>query len=538
MDKEQLSLWRLFIFGRSVTTGVFLLVLFTVIGPLPPLPLRPLFLLAIVHFGANGLYLYLWKRRDIIFLGYLSFGLEILLTTLLIYALGTDGYVFVLAYLWPIIMGGWLIGRGAILPLTILSGVGYSMVVFLGQRGILPIPLPRVVTPDGMPLALMLSLPYLAFPSLLVWLLTREMEGGKQQLQHERNLLRGILANMAESVLVVGANDQVLLANRAAANLLRIHDGEPLPSWFLKCIAATPETGAQQGARRVIELEGKTISVSVATLPASGEMPVSTIYAARDITQEAQVERMKSDFVAYASHELRTPLTTIKMLLGLLFMDVARDSKQYEYLSVVNTQVERQARLISNLLDFTKLEAGRYELPPESINPRTVLQAAVSVCRLLAEAKGIRLNTSCDGVPDSLVSNGGGLEQVLINLLSNAIKFTDTGGRIAVICSREDDEVLFSVEDTGIGMTSEQISNIFTKFYTVRNPRKHGEGTGLGLAISDMIVKELGGRIEVTSVPAVGSRFVVHLPLRQEKERSRPQSATRTGLLQHGVASR
>ena len=538
MDKEQLSLWRLFIFGRSVTTGVFLLVLFTVIGPLPPLPLRPLFLLALVHFGANGLYLYLWKRRDIIFLGYLSFGLEILLTTLLIYALGTDGYVFVLAYLWPIIMGGWLIGRGAILPLTILSGVGYSMVVFLGQRGILPIPLPRVVTPDGMPLALMLSLPYLAFPSLLVWLLTREMEGGKQQLQHERNLLHGILANMAESVLVVGANDQVLLANRAAANLLRIHDGEPLPSWFLKCIAATPETGAQQGARRVIDLEGKTVSVSVATLPASGEMPVSTIYAARDITQEAQVERMKSDFVAYVSHELRTPLTTIKMLLGLLFMDVARDSKQYEYLSVVNTQVERQARLISNLLDFTKLEAGGYELPPESINPRTVLQAAVSVCRLLAEAKGIKLNTSCDGVPDSLVSNGGGLEQVLINFLSNAIKFTDTGGRIAVFCSREDDGILFSVEDTGIGMTSEQMSNIFTKFYTVRNPRKHGEGTGLGLVISDMIVKELGGRIEVTSVPEVGSRFVVHLPLRQEQERSRPQSATRTGLLQHGVASR
>ena len=538
MDNEQLSLWRLFIYGRSVTTGVFLLVLFTVIGPLPPLPLRPLFLLAIVHFGANGLYLYLWKRRDIIFLGYLSFGLEILLTTLLIYALGTDGYVFVLAYLWPIIMGGWLIGRGAILPLTILSGVGYSMVVFLGQRGILPIPLPRVVTPDGMPLALMLSLPYLAFPSLLVWLLTREMEGGKQQLQHERNLLRGILANMAESVLVVGANDQVLLANPAAANLLRIHDGEPLPSWFLKSVAATPETSAQQGARRVIELEGKTISVSVATLPASGEMPVSTIYAARDITQEAQVERMKSDFVAYVSHELRTPLTTIKMLLGLLFMDVARDSKQYEYLSVVHTQVERQARLITNLLDFTKLEAGRYELPPESINPRTVLQAAISVCRPLAEAKGIKLNTSCDGVPDSLVSNGGGLEQVLINFLSNAIKFTDTGGRIAVFCSREDDGILFSVEDTGIGMTSEQMSNIFTKFYTVRNPRKHGEGTGLGLAISDMIVKELGGRIEVTSVPDVGSRFVVHLPLRQEKEISRPQSATRTGLLQHGVASR
>ncbi len=523
VDNEQLRLWRLFIVGRSVTTGVFWLVLFAVIGPVPPLPLQPLFLLATIQFSANGLYIYLWRRRDIAFLGYLSFSLEILLTTLLIYALGTDGYAFVLAYLWPIIMGGWLIGRGAILPLTLLSGLGYSFVALLGRQGLAS--MPRVVTPAGTSLALVLSLPYLAFPSLLVWLLTREMERGKAQLQHERNLLRSILANMTEGILVADMNGKVLLANRAAANLLRIHDAESLPGWFTEHMVADPGADPSQEVRRVIDFEGKIISTSMATLPASGEMPASTIYAAHNITQEAQAERMKSDFVAYVSHELRTPLTTIKMLLRLLFMDAARDSKQHEYLTVINTQVERQARLVSNLLDFTKLEAGKYELPLENVVPRTVLQSALSICRPLAEAKGIKIIASCDGAPDSFVSNGGGLEQVLINFLSNAVKFTETGGQVTVSCGCESGDVLFAVEDTGIGMTPEQMKNIFTKFYTVRNPRKHGEGTGLGLVISDMIVQELGGRIQVSSTPNVGSRFVVRLPLGRKEQAAALQSA-------------
>jgi signal transduction histidine kinase len=692
---ERLSLWRFFILGKALVAGFFVLVLTIINGLVPTLTLRPLFLLSGVQFVTSGIYLYLWRRRDIAFLGYLAFSLEIALISLMAYFLGPDGYAFVLAYLWPIIMAGWLIGRQAIPPLTALSAITYAVLVVLERTGhAFP---ERIITPGGMPLAFVLTLPYLAFVATLVWLVTREMEhseeglkqrnqdlgqinsklralvaaseelmgcldlqqllsfallqlekitgalhvaiylcrrdglhlaqqrglpatfevGHKQphfptewltaqetqggslaisqeslvveendlsavsgepcprtlthialpsprglkgiltivspgnepfdpgdlqilhvfghqlgialenaqlfdDLQHDRNLLRGILLHMAEGVFVVNDAGLVLLANHTALNLLNVHDAEPLPEWLSAQMAVEKSGETVQRARQQIEHDGKTISISIAELSAGEGVPASTIYVARDITQEAQVERMKSDFVAYVSHELRTPLTTIKMLVRLLLMDTPQESKSHEYLSVINTQVERQARLVSNLLDVTRLEAGKYELALEKVDPRTVIHTVVSACRPLAEEKGIKLEVVCPDAVGVFTSNSGGLEQVLINLVSNAVKFTGKGGRITLACGKKeyegnhDSQVLFSVQDTGMGMSPEQLGRIFTKFYTVHNPQKKGEGTGLGLAISDMIIKKLGGRIEVTSQVSVGSAFVVHLPLHSE----------------------
>lgn len=544
--------------GRAAVTGVFWALLGLIEGFWPPYPLRPLLILAGAQFLSNALYLYLWKRRDISFLGFLSFSLEIVLISLMAYFLGPDGHTFVLAYLWPIIMGGWLIGRQAIPPLTALSAIAYATLVLLERRGWAITE--RILAPAGMPLALVLTLPYLAFISLLVWLLATEMEHGKrnllnavlenarllQHLKHERNLLRDILTNMAEGVLVTDGAGRVLLANRAAAALLQIREGESLPSWLHDQFDSEQDGSDAANVRRVLEFQGRTVSVSSAKLsaeyevqanapsepqatPASGEAqdgpaltPSSTqtasvkpisIYVVHDITQEAQVERMKSDFVAYVSHELRTPLTTIKMLVRLLLMDTPRETKAHEYLTIINTQVERQARLVNNLLDITRLEAGKYELPPEPVDPRRVVQNAIGACRPLIEEKSLRVTVAYgDDIPETFTSNGSGLEQVLINLLSNAVKFTPTGGHVSISCRSEGEEICFAVRDSGIGMTPEQLEHIFTKFYTVRHPKKKGEGTGLGLVISDMIVKKLGGRITVTSQVNVGSCFEVHLP--------------------------
>jgi signal transduction histidine kinase len=705
VNDDKLRLWRIFTVGRLVVTGVFLALVTMLAGFPPPASLRSLSLLAEAQFLANAVYFYLWRRRDLALLGYIAFGLEIVLITLLIYFLGPDGFAFVLAYLWPIMMAGWLIGRMAIPVFTSASGIAYAVLVILRQRGTFPVE--RLATPDGTSLALILSLPYLAFIALLVWLITSEMERGEEHLkhrntalqslntrlralvsaseellgcldmqqllssalvqvervtghtqsaiqvrrngapllqrerdlplaalpapataasvttgpnnavtlsqellsaaesarltlagtppphtlthvalrsphglegtltiassaelpldadqaqpllilghqlsialenarffddlQHDRNLLRGILARMGEGVFVVDAQGSVLLANRAAWQLLQVAEGRSLPDDLAAQMASY--TAAEQPSRPIpLEVAGRTISISMAELrgvavgdtpagvaegdtpagvavgdtPAGvAEMPTSTIYVARDITPEAQAERMKSDFVSYVSHELRTPLTTIKMLVRLLLMDTPPATKPHEYLTVINTQVERQARLVSNLLDFARLEAGRYELPPEAVEPRKVIQTALSVCRPLAEEKGITIATTCGELSGAFTSNAGGLEQVLINLLSNAVKFTDPGGQITLSCHAEGEEMVFAVQDNGIGMTPEQLGRIFTKFYTVRNPEKRGEGTGLGLVISDMIVKKLGGRITVTSAPHQGSCFTARVP--------------------------
>jgi signal transduction histidine kinase len=332
-------------------------------------------------------------------------------------------------------------------------------------------------------------------------------------LQYERNLLSGILASMTEGVLVVDHEENVLLTNGAAARLLQVRDGESLPSWFLDQMKAHQTQSPDSGDFLLAEVDGRIIRLSAADLSRNGDVPASTIYVARDVTEEAQAQRMKSDFVAYASHELRTPLTTMKMLVGLLLMEIPSDTKHHEYLTVINTQVERQTRLINNLLDLARLEAGRYEVPPEEVDPREIVESVVKVCRPLAEEKNQAVDVTCSVAPYSIVSNSSGLEQVLTNLVSNAIKFTGQGGRVEISCRENGEEVLFSVKDSGIGMTPEEQQRIFTKFYTVRNPLKRGEGTGIGLALSDLIVEKLGGRIEVTSEVGVGSCFVVHLPM-------------------------
>jgi two-component system, OmpR family, phosphate regulon sensor histidine kinase PhoR len=309
---------------------------------------------------------------------------------------------------------------------------------------------------------------------------------------------------------VVDPGGGVLLANAAAHVLLGAREGEALPDWLGRQMEG--EGNGHAAGRHVVEFQGRVIGLSAAELGAGAGVPRATIYVARDVTQEAQLERAKSDFVAYVSHELRTPLTTITMLVRLLLMDVPQGSKQQEYLSVINTQVTRQTRLVSNLLDFTQLEAGKYDLPLEEVDPRALVQSAVHVCRPLAEERGLHLIVDCPAEVPTIGANAGGLDQVLVNLLSNAIKFTDRGGRVTVRCDPQPDALHLTVEDTGIGMSAEQVGRIFEKFYTVRNPHKRGEGTGLGLAISKMIVHELGGMIEVTSREGEGSRFTVRLP--------------------------
>jgi len=679
---DRLRIWRLFIVGRSAVTGVFLALLLIANGFRVDVSLRPLFIVAALQFAANGMYFYLWRRRDLTFMGYFCFVLEIAMITLLVIAFGPGGSLFVLAYLWPVMMGGWLIGPQATLILTLLSSLAFGLLIYMERHGWM---LSGDLASESTSLALFLCLPYLAFVSLLIWAVTSELERGQSELAqrnlelhqvntslrslvsaserflgcvnlqdllhvairevkqitghsgaaiyvnrndqlqlaqesrppsiasdnpeqrqvpsewldrsaaavdvinepiglasdrptgvlgsdelrlqthvalrsghglegmlsitpsieeaigqqdsqilrvlghilgnaienatlfdnlgHERNLLSSILERMAEGVLVVDQDGSPLLLNPAMRSLLGIADSQPVPFEFMERALAMLESTGSEYARETIEWQQKTISVSAAKLLQTNDIPNSMIFVARDVTQEAQVQRMKSDFVAYASHELRTPLTTTKMMTRLLMMDADKDSKAYEYLSVIDTQVDRQKRLITNLLDMARLEAGRFDMALDIVDPSQTVRGVAKACQPLAQDKGIRIEVDATGSPETVVSNSVGIEQVLTNLVSNAIKFTETDGDINIRCAQEDGYVLFQVMDHGIGMSEEQLDRIFTKFYTVRNPRKHGEGTGLGLAISDMIIKQLGGSIDVTSKPGQGSCFRVLLPL-------------------------
>lgn len=519
----KLRLWRIFIIGRTIVTGVLLALLYVVNAFYVPRNLVPLFAVVGVQFGFNAIYLLLWRRRDVALLGYSCFAVEIILITLMILNFGVDGYIFVLAYFWPIAMAGRLVGQAALPPLTLLSTILYTTIILLQRQGL--VFHGNILLPDGTPQALVLSLPYLVFVSLLLWALTSEVARGEQNI-HQRNLelertntlLQNILTHMGEGVILASQEGKVLLSNRAATALLLIREGDLLPEWLAQQLAYPTSTVLSPDVR-VVEHEGRAISLSLAAIP-TGALVGNTICVARDVTEELRLERTKSEFLAYASHELRTPLTTIKMMVGLLLMDAPADSKSREYLTIIDTQVERQTQMVRNLLDLTRLEAGRYELPSEPVDLSLVIGSMMQAMRPLAEAKGLSLQADCSNLAGfHLISNVSGIEQVLMNLLSNAIKFTERGS-VTITCRRDERNVWIAVQDTGIGMTREQTERIFTKFYTVQNPRKKGEGTGLGLAISQMIARELGGAIEVDSQPGQGSRFTLRLPL--ERDAARP----------------
>lgn len=226
----------------------------------------------------------------------------------------------------------------------------------------------------------------------------------------------------------------------------------------------------------------------------------------------------KSEFLANMSHELRTPLNGILGYAQILQTAKNLTDKQHKGIDIINQCGSHLLTLINDILDLSKIEARKMELHPISFHFPSFLQAVSEICRIKAEQKGLEFIYQPDEqLPLGIEADEKRLRQVLINLLGNAIKFTEKGSikfivKIQSITNSYQDQpskykILFQIEDTGVGMTSEQIEKIFLPFEQVGNIKKQSEGTGLGLAISQKIVDMMGGVIEVTSQPEKGSIF-------------------------------
>ncbi|MDP9275270.1 MAG: GAF domain-containing protein, partial [Chloroflexota bacterium] len=225
--------------------------------------------------------------------------------------------------------------------------------------------------------------------------------------------------------------------------------------------------------------------------------------------------RHKSEFLATMSHELRTPLNAIigfsEVLLEKIFGPL--NPKQDEYLADVLSSGRHLLTLINDILDLSKIEAGRMDLEQGTFSLRTALENGVTMVRERASRHDIRLGLDVGAELESVSGDERKVKQVIYNLLSNAVKFTPDGGRVDVSAAREDGHVRVVVRDTGIGIAPNDQERIFEEFSQVgRDPERSREGTGLGLTLSKRFVELHGGRITVESAPGKGSAFTFTLP--------------------------
>jgi signal transduction histidine kinase/DNA-binding response OmpR family regulator len=229
--------------------------------------------------------------------------------------------------------------------------------------------------------------------------------------------------------------------------------------------------------------------------------------------------RAKSEFLATMSHEIRTPMNAVLGLAATL-LDADLGVEERATIAAIHESGENLLRILNDVLDYSKIEAGKLAFEELAFSPAILIEHVISVLRPRAQSKQLTLTTEIDPkMPPALVGDAGRLRQVLLNLLSNAVKFTTTGGIVVTArClakTSERAEVEWTVRDTGIGIEPERLATMFTDYAQTDASiaRRYG-GSGLGLAISRKIVEQMGGEISVTSTPGAGATFrvVVGLP--------------------------
>ena len=252
----------------------------------------------------------------------------------------------------------------------------------------------------------------------------------------------------------------------------------------------------------------------LAATPGAPSNDQGVVAVLRNISAEKAVQKRNAEFVSSVSHEMKTPLAGIKAYVELLVDGDAEDEEtREEFLQVINGQADSLQRLIDNLLNLARIEAGVVKVDRQHRSLNEILEEAFHIVQPAAERKNITLQSALSPMYLGVLADRDLLLQAVINLLSNAIKYTPDGGHVTLRSRMTDGEVVVEVEDSGVGLSEEDCRRVFERFYRVKKDSDMAPGTGLGLALVQHIVQDVhNGQVRVTSQLGVGSTFSLTLP--------------------------
>lgn len=355
----------------------------------------------------------------------------------------------------------------------------------------------------------------------------------RKYILEETEKINSALENLGDGLLLLDAEGRVLRANRQASKLigakpelligkilfadahsfpvtLEFLNGPPI-NW----VKAVREKKVAQKyeLKALLPLEEKHIQLTLAPILLSNKIE-GIIGLLEDITKARRLDEMKTDFISTVSHELRTPLTTIKGYTSLLLSSKGKfdEQKRFEFLTLIDNQAERLAQLINNLLDVSRLEAGRLELRRQPIQIKNLIEKVVVNFRLPDMKQ--RVVTSFPPRLPLVFADPDRIEQVFTNLIDNALKYSPPDKPVRIEGRVNGEELVVTVEDQGIGIHPYELPYIFEKFHRVeRSSTSEISGTGLGLYIVKTLMEIHGGKIWCESLPKKGSKFFVSLPI-------------------------
>ena len=342
-------------------------------------------------------------------------------------------------------------------------------------------------------------------------------------LTEERNLSAAILGSMVEGVAVVNGAEHLVFANPGFASILGL-DVPPVAGSSL--LEVVRQTELIEAVRRVLAGEPR-VEAEIATGTLRQHFFAATVASVRagetsgavivlhDITELRKLERVRRDFIANVSHEFRTPLTAIQGFAETLIAGALDDPQNRgRFLNIILEHARRLARLTEDLLKLSQMDADRLELEIRPVKVAQLIESCYETARHRAAEKELNLSLDISGTLPDVAGDARRLQEVLQNLLDNAIQYTLPGGKIVLTAEARNDEVIFTVADTGIGIPTADQPRIFERFYRVDAARsREAGGTGLGLAIAKHLIEAQGGRIWVESEIGAGSKFHFSVPI-------------------------